>query len=212
MDDADSSSVAGIEDEAYQWLRSHLSGYLRFDGERVAIKVAPAADGGLVAPVMVAMLMAADTVLELPDDGDNDLHLMVSLERFDERTDTAGWADRWRTYHGSPPDVNWARVIVDASKYRGYFIDGEAYVRANPLAAVEGALCRELNQTARDVVRQAIHGQYRTDAIEPTVVCVDPSGFDVRREHDVLRLRSPEGFVIADLASAIAALTEMAKG
>jgi hypothetical protein len=101
-----------IEEKGYQWMRGHLSGFIRFDGERVAIKIAPIPDGRFVAPVMVAMLMAADTVMELPDDGDTDLHLMMSLEKFDERTDQTGSADRWRTYHGDPPDVNWAWITL----------------------------------------------------------------------------------------------------
>ena len=204
-------SNAAIEEEAYRWLRAHLAGFIRFDGERSAIKIAPLPDGAFVAPVMVAMLMAGDRVLELPDDGDDELHLMVSLERFDGRKDTSGWADRWRTYHGSPPDVNWARITVDASKFRGYFIDGEVYARANPLAGFEGSLCGALNKTQRDQVRAAIRAQLAADAIEPTVIGIDPWGFDVRREHDVIRLPAPEGFTIACEASALACLNRLAK-
>ena len=196
------NSSASVEEDAYRWLRSHLAGFIRFDGERCALKVAPLPDGALVAPVMVAMLMAGDTVLELPDDGDDDLHLMVSLDKFDERSDEGGWADRWRTYHGSPPDVNWARITVDASKFRGYYIDGEVYVRKNPLAASEGALCRALNTHHRDDVKRAIRAQLAADAISPTVVGVDPWGLDVRREHDVIRLHAPAECEISCEASA----------
>ncbi len=206
------SSENEIEVEAYEWLRAHLAGFLRFDGERVAIKIAPMPDGSFVAPVMVAMLMAADTILELPDDGENDLHLMVSLERFEEREDPSGRADRWRTYHGAPQDVNWASIVIDASKFHGYFVDGEVFTRPNPLAHLENAICREINASHRDDVRRAIFGQYKADATAPTVVSVDPWGFDVRREHDVLRLRTPEGHAITDRASAIATIDAIAKG
>lgn len=210
-DEAPRESVEEVELAAYAWLRSHLSGYIRFDGERVAIKVAPLPDGHLVAPVMVAMTMAADTVLELPDDGEEDLHLMVSLERFDERTDTHGWADRWRVYHGDPPDVNWARVVIDASKFRGYFVDGEVLMRANPLAAVEAAICRKTNATMRESVKSAIFAQFRADCTDPTVVGVDPTGFDVRRQFDVLRLAAPAGTVIRDEASALECLRALTR-
>ncbi len=199
-----------IEAKAYQWLRGHLCGFLRFDGERVAIKIAPLPDGRFVAPVMVAMLMAADTVLELPDDGDGDLHLMMSLEKFDERTDTTGSADRWRAYHGNPPDVNWAWITIDAAKFLGYFIDGEAFHRPNTLEKGGSLICRALNQSKIDTVRSAIEVQYRTDAADPLVVGVDPSGFDVRRQFDIIRLNSPEGSVISDESSAISVLTTLA--
>ena len=199
-----------IEQDAYQWLRGHLGGFLRFDGERIAIKIAPMADGTFVAPVMVAMLMAADTVLELPDDGEDDLHLMVSLEKFDERDDTSGCADRWRTYHGDPPDVNWARITIDAVKFHGHFIDGEVFVRPNALGTQESPICRAINRTKRDLVRTAIFQQFRADAEDPLVVGVDADGFDVRRQFDILRLRTPTDGVVSDEASALKALESLA--
>ena len=73
-----------LVDEAYGFLRAHLSGRIRFDGERVEIRVAPAPDGTLVAPVMVAMLRSVDTVLELPDDGDDGIQLQVTLAQSEE--------------------------------------------------------------------------------------------------------------------------------
>ncbi len=200
-----------IEQDAYQWLRGHLAGFLRFDGERIALKIAPMPDGTFVAPVMVAMLMAADIVLELPDDGENDLHLMVSLEKFDERDDTNGCADRWRTYHGDPPDVNWARITIDAVKFRGYFIDGEVFVRPNALGLEESPICRMINRTKRDTVRAAIFEQFHADAENPLVVSVDAGGFDVRRQFDVLRLSCPSDCVISDEATALKALDSLAQ-
>lgn len=200
-----------IEADAYHWLRGHLAGFLRFDGERVALKIAPMPDGTFVAPVMVAMLMAADTVLELPDDGDEDLHLMVSLEKFDERDDTVGRADRWRTYHGTPPDVNWATVTIDGAKFRGYFIDGEVFVQPNALAQQEAPICRAINQTRRDEVRKALHQQYRADAESALVVSVDGQGIDVRRQFDVMRLRAPADCAISSEATAIKALVALAQ-
>ncbi len=204
-------SEPDIEQEAYEWLRGHLSGFLRFDGERIPLKIAPLPDGRFVAPVMVAMQIAADTVLELPDDGDGDLHLMVSLEKFDERTETGGSADRWRIYHGDPPDVNWAFITIDASKYHGYFIDGEVFLRPNTLDNGGAPICRTLNQTQIAEVRAAIYTQFRADSEAPVVVGVDQGGFDVRRQFDLIRLTAPKGVVITDQASAVATLATLAK-
>ena len=72
-----------IADEAYQFMRAHLHGKIRFGEDRVDIRVAPTASGHLVASVMVAMLRSVDTVLELPDDSDDALVLQVTLEQID---------------------------------------------------------------------------------------------------------------------------------
>ena len=73
-----------IAEEAYEFLRAHLMGRIRFDGDRVDIKVAPTPSGHLVASVMVSMLRSVDVVLELPDDGDDSLELQVTLEQIEE--------------------------------------------------------------------------------------------------------------------------------
>ena len=61
---------------AIEFLHVQLSGFLKFDGERVAVKFIVASDGTLVMPVMEAMLLAMETVLELPNDDDDSMHLM----------------------------------------------------------------------------------------------------------------------------------------
>lgn len=198
------SENAEIEENAYRWLREHLAGFIRFDGERVALRIAPLPDGRFVAPVMVAMLLAGEVVLELPDDGEDDLHLMVSLTSFQDRGEDGRAADRWRAYHGDPPDVNWAFIEVDAAKFRGYFIDGEVFRRANPILGDEPAICRALNAGDRDLLRRAIDAAFRIDAADPVVVGADGSGIDVRRQFDVARLSLPTPF--EDAAGAEAAL------
>ncbi|NBX35844.1 MAG: hypothetical protein EBR10_01285 [Planctomycetes bacterium] len=191
------SENAEIEESAYGWLRGHLAGFIRFDGERVAIRIAPLPDGRFVAPVMVAMLMAGEVVIELPDDGEEDLHLMVSLAQFHDRGEDGRAADRWRAYHGDPPDVNWAFMEVDAAKFRGYFIDGEVFRRPNPLGSEETAICKSLNAGDRDLLRRAIDAAFRIDAADPLVVGADGSGIDVRRQFDVVRLALAEPFTDA---------------
>ena len=71
-------------DAAIEFLHGHLSGYVKFDGERVAVKFIVASDGALVMPVMEAMLLAMETVLELPNDDDESMHLIVTLTRQSE--------------------------------------------------------------------------------------------------------------------------------
>lgn len=195
-----------IADEAYRFLRAHLSGRIRFDGERVEIRVAPAPDGSLVAPVMVAMLRAVDVVLELPDDADESIVVQVTLEQVEESGPAGALCDRWCIYHGEPPDVRWARMQVDAARFRGYFVDGQALTRPNPFAVREAALCKELNACSRAIVAAAAEAQSGHRLKEPTVVGIDPWGIDARGAMGVARISadrpigSPDG-VAAWLAS-----------
>jgi hypothetical protein len=201
------SENAEIEESAYAWLRGHLAGFIRFDSERVAIRIAPLPDGRFAAPVMVAMLLAGEVVIELPDDGEDDLHLMVSLTQFHDRGDDGRAADRWRAYHGDPPDVNWAFIEIDAAKFRGYFIDGEVFRRTNPISADEPAICRALNAGDRDLLRRAIDAVFRIDAADPVVVGADGIGIDARRQFDVVRLVLPAPF--SDAAGAAKGLQSL---
>ena len=63
------------------WLHGHLSGLFRFDENLMPMKVVIDHEGRLVAPVMVAMLTANETVLYLPDEDESSLHLMLTLEQ-----------------------------------------------------------------------------------------------------------------------------------
>lgn len=193
---------------AHEWMRSHLSGFIRFDGERVAIKVVVAPDGHLIAPVMVAMLMATEVVLELPDDGDAGLHLMVTLERFEERGERGALCDRWRIYHGDPPDVNWASIGIDAARFNGYFVDGDALMQANPLADGETAACSAINRGDRTVIARAARACGGHDLASPRLVGIDPAGADVRSDFGVVRLRWPAP--ISSAAGAAGALAALA--
>ena len=84
------------------------------------------ADGRLVAPVMVAMLQAEETVLFVPEVGEGALELLVTLYEFDEHGPEGGLTDRWRIHHGEPSDVRWAHLDLDAAKHDGVVIDGDA--------------------------------------------------------------------------------------
>lgn len=188
-----------IIERAHDFLRANLSGRIRFDGDAVAIKVVVAPDGRIAAPVMVAMIRAVETVLELPDDSEESLHLMVTLEAFEEHGPRGSLADRWRIYHGDPPDVRWAVMTIDAARFQSHFIDGEALQRPNPLAEVEPALLRQLNQGDRVLLRRACIAA-NLDSERPLAVGIDDRGLDVRRAFEVVRVRFPEPLSVEDAA------------
>jgi len=208
--DGDAATLAA----ALAFLRGHLSGVLRFDGDVRPVKVIVDHEGRLFGPVMVAMIRSVDTVLCVPDEADEAMQLQVSLEEVAEDGPHAALCDRWRAYHGDPPDVRWARMSIDAARWDGLFIDGDALMATNPLAATEAAILRELNGNAKGSpngrIREACRRQGGHELERPVLVGVDPGGFDVRGLFGTVRLASP--LPIADAASAAAALDRIAAG
>jgi hypothetical protein len=143
---------------------------------------------------MVSMLRSVDVVLELPDDGDDSLELQVTLEQIEENGPDGALCDRWCIYHGEAPDVRWARIQIDAARYKGYFVDGQALMRENPFAAQEGALCKELNAHCREGVMRAAESTGTHRLIDPKVVGVDPWGIDARGQIGVARIPASPPF------------------
>ena len=181
----------GIPDQIRQplaFLRGHLEGLIRFDENVLPIKFVVEPEGRIVAPVMVAMLTAGDTVLHLPDEEEHSMHVMVTLESFEEQGRDGGLADRWRIYHGEPEDVRWAIMHIDAVRLDGVFYDGDALLVPNALHRIEPAVCRWANQSMIDGMRSACLEQKRIELNEPMMVGVDPLGFDVRGRFEVVRL------------------------
>ena len=177
---------------AIAFLRGNLSGLLRFDTEYMPIRVVVAPDGRLVASVMESMLRSTDCALHLPeepDDRDNDvIQLMVTLDRFEESGADGELADRWRIYHGDPPDVRWATMTIDFCKFQDLAIDGEAMMPPNPLAEHEPAICRRFNESAGDDLRRLVLRAAEVELEDPKIVGVDSLGFDVRGRFDVVRI------------------------
>jgi hypothetical protein len=197
-----------IED-AVAFLRGHLSGTLRFDGDFRPMKVAVAPDGALIASAMVAMIRSVDLTLYLPDEEESSMHLHVSIEEFADAGEGAALADRWRMYHGDPPDVRWARMTIDAARFDGLFIDGEALMWRNPLAASEGKICRTLNTNHVDLLRAACLAHAQVGIEKPVAVGVDRFGIDVRGAFDIVRL---DGHTeIRNESDAISTLQAMAR-
>ena len=190
--------------EALAFLRGNLSGLIRFDEEFIPIKIVVGPCGRIVAPVMVAMLQSVDCVLFLPEEpdeeGGNSIQLQVELRQFSEDGPDGALADRWRIYHGEPPDVNWATFEVDAARYDELFLMGEAIQVANPLRDAEPGICREINAEHEDALRATVIGEAKIELDSPRLVGVDPLGFDVRGLYEVIRLPSPRILMDAEAA------------
>ena len=120
------------------------------------------------------------------------MHLMVTLESFEEKGPDGALADRWRIYHGEPEDVRWAIMHIDAARLNGVFYDGDALLVPNILGRCEAAICRWANESMVDGLRRACMAQKKIELNDPRLVGVDPLGFDVRGRFDVVRLDVPE--------------------
>ena len=192
-------SDAAVE-AAHAFLRGHTTGDLRFDEHVRPVRYVLAPAGALVLPAMVAMLQAVDTVLFVPSLEEGAMEVQLTLVPFGERDAEApegagaspgAITDRWRIHHGDPEDVRWAVGRVDAARYGGNVVDGDAMMRPNPLEADEPALCRWMNmenaEALRDLCRR--YGRRRIEA--PLMVAVDPLGLDVRGRFEVVRVPFP---------------------
>jgi len=205
-------------DAAQRHLRANLSGVIRFDGEVLPFRFVIAPDGRLAGSAMVAMLRSHDLSLAIPDEGEDALELLVAIEAFEEHGPLGALADRWRIHHGEPPDVRWALLSIDAGRFRGYFIDGEAFALANPLAEIEAGICSEANASLADELRAAAIAEaqrrnrppadWGLDA--PRLVGVDPGGFDLRGAYGILRIES--GTPMASREAALAELRRLSGG
>ena len=179
---------AALIEEACTLLQGWYRGDLRFDDNIVPCRFVRTDEGRLVAPVMVAALHTADTVLMIPDEHAPVLELLLSMAPFEESGTDGRWADRWRIYHGEEEDINWAFLDIDMGRMSGIVMDGDALLRANPLAEEEPGLCRALNELGADALRRICRNRIEQDVEKPLVVGVDPDGLDIRAAFDVVRI------------------------
>lgn len=188
-----------------EYLHSHLEGLIRFDENVIPIKIVVDQEGRIVAPVMVAMLTSGDTVLHMPDEEEDSLHVMVTLEAFEETGVDGELADRWQIYHGEPDDVRWAIMHIDAARLDGLFYDGDALLIPNSLAGCEAAICRWANAELVEGMQKACFERNGVELNDPRLVGVDPLGFDVRGRFQVMRLTSPEPLIDEEAARSVLA-------
>ncbi len=178
-------------DLAASALQAWSRGELRHADLSTAIRFVLTPDGRPAASVSAEMLEAVDCALAIPDEGEPQLELSVTLQEFEAVGGGESNSDRWKIYHGTPPHPRWAMLDIDMARFRGAILDGESLVRPNPLAAVEPRLCGLLNREYAGGVLAAMQAQLGLTAEGPRVVGVGETGLDVRNRFDVVRLAFP---------------------
>lgn len=182
---------------------ANCEGRLVLEDQALTFKyVVDPAGGRLVASVPAAVLLAGELVLFVPEETEDALQLLLSAEECAE----CAASDRWIAYHGEPEHVHWAACWVDSGKHGPWVFDGDAFTRPNPLAPVECALCRMLNEdkTALSAACRRLTG---VDVPQPMCVGVDPRGAHVRARFGIVRLRFDRA--CEDEASARAAVERL---
>lgn len=171
--------------QARRFLRGNTTGIICF-AEHVRptfYTLDPA--GHPVCPVSAAMVLAGDTVLRVPDEAQDAMSILVTIE--DLAMDSAE-GDRWRIYHGDPEETFFARLYLEAAKYHGLVIDGEALAEPNLLADAEPALCRQLNAGPREALVRIARRGAGVEVVNPVVVGVDHYGVHVRAAFGIVRV------------------------
>lgn len=176
-----------MSDAAWHFLRSNTTASLTFGENTVDVSYVILPDGRLVVPAMVAMLQPCDIVMYVPEYINDCMEMHVSLIQFEEVGEDGGFADRWRVYHGEPPDTQWAFVDIDAARFHELFIDGETLCRLNPLAEQEPSICQTLN-AEQDVLRAVCKEKTNVEIQSPFAVGIDPLGVDVRAPFGIVRV------------------------
>ena len=174
---------------AWKFLRCNTMGTLRFGEHLHDVSYVIGNDGAMIIPAMVAMLQPQDIVMYVPEYAEDCVEMHVTLEQFSEQGDGGVYADRWQMYHGEPPDVQWAKVTIDAARFHEMFIDGEGLQRENEIASDEPTLCKQLNGDVAEVIRACTRIAH-VEVEAPVVVGVDTLGVDVRARFGVVRLAS----------------------
>jgi hypothetical protein len=80
-------------------------------------------------------------------------------------------------------------MTIDAARFEGLFIDGEAFAESNPFSSGESGLCREINTKHIDELRRFSEKRGPMRIEQPVMVGADPRGIDVRAAFDVVRVR-----------------------
>ncbi|MBT4585137.1 MAG: hypothetical protein HOC93_08680 [Phycisphaerae bacterium] len=185
-----------VSEAAWKFLRSNTTGTLRFGEHLHDVSYVFGNDGLMIITAMVAMLQPQDMVMYVPEYAEDCMEMHVTLEQFSEEGSGGVFADRWQMYHGEPPDIQWAKVTIDAARFHEMFIDGEGLHKENDFACDEPSLCKKLNGD----IPKLITGCKRIAGIEveaPVVVGVDPLGIDVRARFGIVRLAAELPFAKA---------------
>jgi hypothetical protein len=194
-----------MSDAAWNFLRSNSTVSVEFGENTIDVSYVIIPDGRLVIPAMVAMLQPCDIVMYVPQYMNDCMEMHVSISQFAEQGKEGTFADRWRVYHGEPPDTQWAFVDIDAVRFHELFIDGEGLCRENPLAELESSICKSLN-SHQDKLRDVCKEKTNVEITSPFVVGVDPLGIDIRAPFGIVRIPAEQPFTSAEDVSTFVGL------
>lgn len=187
-------------------LRTHREGTLHFEDHFIPTPyVTDPETGRIIMPVPEAAFFAAEHILFVPEEAEDALQLLLSIERIEESLHT----DRWRVYHGEPDQVRWAACYVDAAKRAPWVFDGDALMMKNGLAGDEPWVVRMMNED-RDAIARLVTKRLERDAAEAIVVGADEWGVHVRARFGVVRLSFDEA--VANGNDAVDAFRAMLTG
>lgn len=200
-------------DHAKRVLAAYREGDLTIDDQHTRIRfVNEHATGRLIASVPSATFFGSHLLLSIPDETEDALHLLLSAEEVDESRVT----DRWLAFHLSqsgysesateegaeqgreyPDHTKWAALWIDSAKHGPWVFDGDALMLPNPLADLEPAACKQLNQNKPLLAKlcskhTGADNPMPNDDAEPTCVGVDPAGIYARLSHGVVHIPFPD--------------------
>lgn len=157
-------------------------------------------DGGIITPMIEDIAGEPDMVLYVPNDGFDEMALLVSAESIETPFDEA--KDRHLAYHGRAEGLYWNRCEVDSAKWGGRLYEGASILGSNPLHQIEPALCRRLN-TDKEALAEVSELLTRVRPESPLCVGVDHLGMDVRTRVGVMRVEWPTEIKSPDQAEGI---------
>ncbi|MFG0258419.1 MAG: hypothetical protein ACF8GE_11000 [Phycisphaerales bacterium JB043] len=172
---------------AQRMLRTFRVGTLLFDDNLRPMRfVIDPESGRLAMPMMVAMIQTDHQVLMIPEETEDSLQLLLSVETIDEHH---ALADRWRIYHGEPQDIHWTLSWIDAAKLRGLVLDGDALMGRNPLDIEETRVVSAMNQRIDDLRTLCrVYGGMEVES--PLCVGADSWGLHVKARFDIVRVET----------------------
>lgn len=175
--------------EARKHVRRFRRGVIRMGDEICQSSfVIDGRDGRIVMPCDEDLSGADDLVLYVPDDGFNEMALLLSASPHEDEFDEA--KDRHLAYHGRACACSWYRCEVDSAKWSGEMFEGADLLGPNTIRSVEPALCKRLNAD-REVLARMSELLTRVRPESPLCVGVDQLGMDVRTRVGVMRVEWP---------------------
>lgn len=159
-------------------------------------------DGGIVMPLHEDIAGEPDLVLYIPNDGFDEMALLVSAQPIESAFDEA--KDRHLAYHGRVEGLHWLRCELDSAKWGGRLYEGASILEPNPLHEIEPGLCKRMNAD-RAALAEVSELLTRVRPESPLCVGVDHLGMDVRTRVGIIRVEWPAEIKGPDEAEGVVA-------